>query len=155
MWEGTDCKHEQWELEYCVKYSSPEGMRCCLFIPWSPFNIFRARRREILPHCLIWVLFYRFLKECAGIHLAFIHAFVFLATKTCCLNSTQSCKMPSARNRAGKAAGKVWIKPAEKLCCRTVIDEEGKGLHRSNSTEARLALNLLWSALSPWSVIFL
>lgn len=46
------------------------------------------------------------------------HWFFWPPKLLCYLNSVQLHKMPSARNRSGKTAGKVWIKPEEMLCGR-------------------------------------
>lgn len=75
VWEMMDCKHEHWGLEHCVKCSSAGGMRCCLFIPWNSFSIFRAKRRGILSQYLRWVLFLSFL-EMRALELA-ISSFIY------------------------------------------------------------------------------
>lgn len=118
-----DCKHEHWWLEHCVKCSSTEEMKYYLFIPWKSINIFKAKRRGIfipVPYMVSCLSLMKW-EQLEFTMPSFIHSYTSPLKLSSSLNSIQSHKIPSARNRSGKAASKVWIKPVEKPCCRTVM----------------------------------
>lgn len=146
MWNMMDCKHEHWWLEHCVKCSSTEEMKYCLFIPWKSLNIFTAKRRGILSQYLIWDSCLSLMKW-EHLNLPCLHSHIHTPSHWNCpalltQSSPTKYHLPETDQEKQQARFglSLWRSPAVELLC-----EEGKWLHRSNSTEVTLGFNLLWS----------
>lgn len=131
---------------------------CYLFVLWHSSNSFWARGEGFYPRTLYGFHSYSFWKR-GRLSPPCLHSSIHVSNHRDCLviltqSSFVKCHLPGQMRKEQQMRFGLRLRGSP--CYRTHLwREAGVGLHRSNSSQGRLGLNLPRPVLSWWSMDFL